>query len=328
MVKDYVESVAADRPSKAPGVLLLVSLLLLLFAWLTYYSALEPITLHASDGWKQVERGRRFARMGYALFFAMMGLWLMARTARSWFGLPPANRSWPSWFLWARGVVTFVLLTVLLGGLMETIASPSYEDNRPRMGIAAGVVWFLFALDLVPLVRRSIASLRARVSALGFKRSSVGGGESGRVRIEGTIAEGDRALSGTDGKVYRHYLDEEGHSQIDMVPFVLEADGHRLFVDVVPAQTLVVPENHFITSIGVGNKVEVWGDVTRSDDAFRGQPSRMSPGSGRLYVFQGSRVLNRRLTFAAAFELLASASYFAVGVGFVFFVFDLYLFLV
>jgi hypothetical protein len=54
----------------------------------------------------------------------------------------------------------------------------------------------------------------------------------------------------------------------------------------------------------------------------------MSPGKGRLYVFQGSRSLNRRLTFAGLFELLASASYLAVGIGFVFFVFDLYLFLI
>jgi hypothetical protein len=328
---DYVGSVAADRPSRSRFALLLLALGLLFFAWLTYYSALEPVLDWPSEGWQKVERGRRFARMGWALFFAMMGLWLMARSVRSWLGLPPMTWAGARWFVALRALVTTVLLFILTVRLRETIASPSYEDHRALLGSIAGVVWILFAVDLVPLVRRGIVSLRARVSALAFKRSSVGGPESGRVRIEGTIALGERSLKGAyrpSRCVYRHALDGDGHSVIDLVPFLLESEGHRLFVDLIPERTLVVPEHARITEIGEGDKVEVWGDVTRPSDVFRGQPSRMSPGSGRLYVFQGSRSLNRRLTVAAIFELLASASYLAVGVSFVFFVFDLYLFLI
>ena len=51
----------------------------------------------------------------------------------------------------------------------------------------------------------------------------------------------------------------------------------------------------------------------------------MSPGEGRMYIFQGDRKLNRRLVQAAGFELLASASFLTAGVFFLFFIFDLYL---
>jgi len=109
---------------------------------------------------------------------------------------------------------------------------------------------------------------------------------------------------------------------------LLEAGGDRLFVDVVPATTIVVRADRVATNLGVGDRVEVWGKVTRSSDAYRGQPARLSAGDGRLYIFEGGRTLNRRLMLAAVVEFTAAVALVLVGVTFGFFVFDRYLFLI
>jgi hypothetical protein len=82
-----------------------------------------------------------------------------------------------------------------------------------------------------------------------------------------------------------------------------------------------------VTNLREGDQVEVWGEVTRSTDAYRGHPARMSPGKkSMMYIFQGGRKLNRRLAIAAAVELAISASFLVIGAFFGFYVLDIYLF--
>jgi heme exporter protein D len=328
MAKNYIESVAVDRKALSSITSLLIPLFLFLFSWLCYYSALEPLP-EASEAYLSAARATRYARMGWSLFFAMIGLWFVATRVRQFFAIPAATRAGGKVFTIARNLLVAVLLYILISDLGAPIASPyGYSDDRLVMGAAAGLVWLTFAVDLIPLVFRAVLALKARASALAFRRSKVGGSESGAVRIEGTIALAERGIDKSDD-VYRHQ-EEEGQSIIDLVPFVLESDGQRLFVDIISDKTVVVPKFSPYESSGyrrlkVGDKVEVWGEVKRPEDAYRGQPSRMSPGEGRMYVFQGDRKLNRRLVQAAGIELLASASFLTAGVFFLFFIFDLYL---
>ncbi len=330
MVKGYVEAVAAERRPRGSMGLAVVAALLMFFAWLSYYVALEPIPL-ASEGYQNAVRASRFGAMGWALFYAMLSLWVVAKTARGLFALPAA-KGLGRWFSRARIGANAVLLYLLSTGSCEPVASPyGYSDDRWVLGGAAGLVWLLFAVDLVPLVRKALASLGARASVFAFQRSTVGGVEEGAVRIEGNIVLGERSVSGGSrpGKlIYRHETSDSGEVSMELANFLLEADGHRLFVDAIANRTIVVPAIAGQTEIGEGDRVEIWGQVSRSKDAYRGQPSRISAGKGRLYVFQGSRSLNRRLVQAAGVELAASASLLAVGVTFVFYLFDLYLFLI
>ncbi len=331
MVKGYVEAVAAERTPRVSLGLLLVAALLMLFAWFSYYAALEPIPYQASEGYKTAVRASRFGSMGWALFYAMLSLYLVAKTARGLFALPAA-KGFGSGFSKMRIGANCVLLYLLSIGSCEPGASANgYSDERWMLGGAAALVWLLFAVDLVPLVRKALASLRARASAFSFQRSTVGGVETGAVRIEGVVALGERTVQGghRPGKlVYRHEISDEGEVSIEVSDFLLESGGHRLFVDTVVDKTIVVPAEAWQTEIGEGDRVEVWGQVSRPEQAYRGQPSRIGAGDGRLYVFQGGRSLNRRLVQAAAVELAASASFLAIGVTFVFYVFDLYLVLI
>ncbi len=114
--------------------------------------------------------------------------------------------------------------------------------------------------------------------------------------------------------------------------FLLEADGRRLFVDTDPARTIVVPGDKNFSEgglrVSVGDTVEVWGEVARSEGAYRGQPARLSAGEGNLYIFPGRNTLRERLLRAALVEVAASVAFLGLGVTFVFFVFDLYIFLI
>ncbi len=331
MAKGYVEAVVArGRPRFSTAVFIGASLLLLL-AWVSYYRALEPIPWFATEGYKKAVRASRFGSMGWALFYAMLGLWLYAKTTRGLFGLP-STKGLGSVFRSIRLVCNCILLALLSVGSCEPGASTQgYSDDRWLLGGAAGLVWLLFAADLVPLVRNAAVSLRVRASSLRFRQSTIDGSEVGAVRLEGVVAAGERTVDGD--VVYRHVVDEEGHVQANLANFVLESRGARVFVDTVAKRTLVVPAETFKdtggeTAIAVGDTVEVWGELTRAGGAYRGQPSRITAGSGRLYIFQGSRQFGRRLMRAALIEVLASAAFVSVGIAYVFYIFDLYLFLI
>ncbi len=330
-MKGYVQAVAVERRSPTSWLAFGAGLLLLLFAWLSYYAALEPIP-EATEGYQRAVRATRFASMGWALFYAMLAAWLVAKVARNLFRLPSAVAG-AAWLVKVRYVAIAALLFALSVGSSEPVANPeaNYSDGRWMLGTAAGLVWLLFAIELIPMLRRAVVSLRSRVSSLRFKPSTVGGRESGQVRIEGTIAVGEQALPGGSRPgelVYRHYLDADEIDVIECSGFLLESRGERLFVDVIPDKTIVVPEQSFLAELGAGDRVEVWGEVLRSDAVYRGQPSRMSAGDGRMFIFEGGKTLNRRLVLAAAVELVAASSFLLVGLTYVFFVFDLYLFLI
>ncbi len=330
-MKGYVQAVAVARRSRTSWLGFGAGLLLLFFAWLSYYAALEPIP-EATEGYQRAVRAARFASMGWALFYAMLAAWLVAKISRSLFRLPSATAA-SKWLVKIRYVAMAALLFALSVGSSEPVANPAanYSDDRWVLGTAAGLVWLLFAIELIPMLRRAVVSLRSRVSSLRFKHSTVGGSETGLVRIEGTIAVGEHAVSGGSRPgelVYRHYLEADETDTIECTGFLLESRGKRLFVDVIPDKTIVVPEQRFLSELGAGDRVEVWGEVTRSDDIYRGQPSRMSAGDGHMFVFEGGRTLNRRLALAAAVELIAASSFLLVGATFAFFIFDLYLFLI
>lgn len=346
-MRKYIEIVASNRSPKWNWGVVFASAMLLLFAWLFYYSALEPIP-NASEGYQQAARASRFAHMGWALFFALLGLWQGAKHVRSLFGLPTVSRIVLRRFIWIRNILIGLLLFILLSGLGGPVATTeARSDERWVMGLAAGLVWLMLAIDLIPLVRIALRSLRARVSGLRYKYSTVDGHETGAVRIWGTVAPSPGTFA--DDLVYLHETPDSGGLRFGnsslgtielrynaktsddvfkMTSFLLESDGHRLSVDVVDGKTVFATSNSQREAIAVGDEVEVWGHITRPTDAFRGQLPTMSPGDGRLYVFAGDRKLNRRLLLAAIVELLAAGSLVLVGVFYLFFAFDLYLFMI
>jgi hypothetical protein len=215
--------------------------------------------------------------------------WLLARTLRGALGLPDREIAFDSkslrgfWF-WTRFFVGgFALIVLYVRADDEVLLRRGEHPVLFSLGIGTAAC-LLFAYDVPRLIANAVDALRTRLPVLltrSFELDALP--TEGRVRARGTLVAGD----------------------------LLSGGGVSVALDVDPERTVIEGSDH------VGTDVEVIGEVTRAPDAggYRNAPSRIGPGRGMLYVFEGRDRVTRRLLSAAAIELSAAGGMVLATVG-------------